>query len=281
MKFKEKPLDLDKILGKTRNQIYRVGIELEGAWTNLPEGTLPTHDGSVVIQPPPDPEFDKKYSAWSLAYRRHRDRGEYFAQPEPQRTFRTGEIPSPPIEVEKVAPWMKQFYPQYVNETCGLHVHMSFKTALQYQRLMTPAYPATIIEYFTAWAKNEKLKESHPLWERLSGKNRYCRHEFHADQQVTSKKDHSQTRPGHRYTVVNYCYSVYQGTMECRLLPMMDTPEQGIRAVQHVLDITNAFLVTYKAREERAAAKVEADKPVREHRETTIYPERRSNRETF
>ena len=281
MKFKEKPLDLDKVLGKTRNQIYRVGIELEGGWTKLPNGTVPGHDGSVVVEAPADTEFDTAYQKWSLAYRRARDRGEYYSVPEPKRTWLTGEIPSPPIEVEKVEPWMRQFYPQVVNNTCGMHVHFSFKTALQYQRLMTPAYPATIIEYFTLWAKKEGLAATHPLWDRLAGKNRFCKHEFHADQQVSSKKDHSQTRPGHRYTVVNYCYSVYQGTMECRLLPMMETPDQGIRAVKYLLDITNAFLVTYRAREERASSKVEADKPVREHKQTTLYPERRGNVETY
>src|SRR3990167_1168176 len=245
MKLNEKPLDLDKLLGKSglRNQVYLVGIELEGGWTKLPDGTHPVHDGSVSVEFPKDREFERRYNEWSKLALKAAEEGRPFRVQPPTRTAETGEIPSNPMELDKIEPWMKKFYPQIVNDTCGLHVHMSFKSALQYQRLMTPTYPATIIEYFTSWAKSEGLKDSHPIWERLSGKNRYCKHEFHAQQQVTSKKDHNQTRPGHRYTIVNYCYSVHGGTLECRLLPMFETAAQGIRAVEHVLAITNAFLM--------------------------------------
>lgn len=277
-----KPLDIDKVLGKARNQVFRVGIELEGGWNSLPEGTNDIiRDGSVEVSPPDNGEFQKRYRAWEIKYRDAQREGRIFSQPPPVSTFRVGELPSPPMEVEKVEPWMNKFYPHAVNATCGLHVHMSFKTALQYQRLMTPAYPATVVEYFQSWAKQEGLPTTHPLWQRLSGKNQYCRHEFHAQEQVVSKKDHNMTRPGHRYTVINYCYSVYGGTLECRLLPMMDTPAQGIRAVMQVINITNAFLAVYREREERARAKVEAGDPVRQHKQEVLYPERRQNIEIY
>ena len=283
MKLKEKPLDIDKFLGKARNQIHRVGVELEGGWVKLPPGVSLTHDGSVSIKQPEDPTFERKYRQWQETANRANQEGRLNTVPPPTHRIKlhVGELPSTPMEVEKVAAWMKEFYPDKVNETCGLHVHVSFKSVLQYQRLMTPSYPATIVEYFTQWARAEGLSDKHPLWERLTGNNRFCKHEFHAQEQVVSRKDHNQTRPGHRYTVINYCYSVYGGTLECRLLPMMDTSDQGIRAVQHVLAITNAFLMAYREREEKAKAKVESMDIVREHVQDTIYPERRESRRVY
>jgi hypothetical protein len=226
-----KPVNIDKVLGKTRNRVRRIGIELEGGWTKLPPGTKLTHDGSVVFQP------------------------DELVPPIGGPVIKMGgELPSPPLEMEMWMAWMKQFYPHKVNATCGMHVHLSFRTALTYQRLMTASYPATLIAYVTAWAKDEKLDKTHPLWPRLRGESEYCQHIFSADDQVRSTgKDHDRHRRGHRYSVVNYCYGRHS-TLECRLLPMMTTVEQSISAIQNVIDITNAYLVTMAAREEKLKA---------------------------
>ena len=131
-----------------------------------------------------------------------------------------------------------------------MHVHINFKSAFSYNRVMTAAYPATIVEAFKTWAKQKQLPDTHPIWPRLAGKSRYCQHVFDADNQVrATEKDHNQERPGHRYTVVNYCYGRYC-TAECRLLPMMATAELAVEAVQELLDVTNAFLVALPAKRE-------------------------------
>lgn len=237
-----KPVPLSEtLLSKARNRVYRVGIELEGGWLALPEGTEPTHDGSVRGLNAVDPK-----------------RG-----PIP---LKCGELPSPPIAVETIPTWMKRFYPSHVNETCGLHVHMSFKTALTYQRLMVPAYPATIIAEFRKWAEKEGLKGGltgstgeHPIWPRLRGESEFCQHVFFADQQaLKASKDYDRHRNGHRYSVINYCYSAHS-TVECRLLPMMESCDAGIRAVKHVIAVTNAFLVATAAKEEHLKSAVVVD----------------------
>jgi hypothetical protein len=47
--------------------------------------------------------------------------------------------------------------------------------------------------------------------------------------------------------------------MECRVLPMFQEVEQGIRGVQRVLDITNACLTVLGRREEKLNGKFTID----------------------
>lgn len=217
-----KPLDIDQARTKARNRIYRVGLELEGGWDKLPPGTRLVRDGSVRFPVP-------------IAH--------------------VGEMPSGILDVSKDSPtywatWLTKNYPQHTNETCGMHVHMSFKTAFAYNRLMTVQYPATVVEEFRKWAKVLGMPNTHPIWPRLWGESRYCQFKFDADRQVQNRdKDHNQERPGHRYTVINYCYSRYS-TLECRLLPMMGNAKQAAQAIQELLDITNAFLLALPVRRE-------------------------------
>lgn len=154
---------------------------------------------------------------------------------------------------------MKTFYPHLVDASCGMHVHMSFKTAFTYQRTMVPTFPATIVASVKSWATAEGLPKDHPLWPRLEGKSRYCQHTFDADNQVlNTTKDFVQDRKGHRYTVINYNYG-RTNTIECRLLPMMQTVEQALRAVQTILDTTNNFLVATAEREKKVVSEVVVD----------------------
>lgn len=226
-------VDIERLRGKKlRQRVYRVGIELEGGWRKLPTGARLAHDGSI--------HFTEDDITSGLQ--------------------QVGELPSPVMDVKDFPAWMTKYYPHFVNATCGMHVHMSFMTALTYQRLMDARFPATILASMTSWAKGQKLSKAHPIWERLRGESRYCKHEFSADAQVkNTSKDFDQRRDGHRYTVINYCYSRTGGSLECRLLPMMHTAEQGIAAVQEIIDTTNAFLVATSAKERRHTSTVDAD----------------------
>lgn len=235
----EKPLDLSRWLTerKVRSRIHRVGLELEGAWDKLPPRTRLTRDGSL------DP-FARRLQENGLV-------------------VHVGELPSPPLCLEKGeetvywADWLTRHYPQRVSPECGLHIHMSFLHALTYQRLMVPSYPSTVVAYMKAWATKEGLAADHPLWPRLEGKSRYCQHKFFADQQASSpSKDYDQQREGHRYTVINYCYT-RNHTVECRLLPMFEGAEQAQRALQEIITITNAFLVATAAREKKIISRVD------------------------
>lgn len=224
------PHDLGKVKGSAPNRIYRIGIELEGGWTSLPAGTNDLiHDGSVSI--PRDITCPN---------------------------LRTGELANGPMTMTEWQAWMRSHYPQKVNETCGMHVHLSPRNALVYSRLMDPRYPGTVVAYINNWAKAEGLPKDHPIWARLKGKSIYCQHLYMADDQIrNTQKDHSRERVGHRYTVINYCHGRW-GTVECRLLPMLDSVEQATRLVQEYVDITNAFLRVTRKKEPRLEVNIES-----------------------
>lgn len=224
------PIDLTAVrstradgTGRYRNRVYRIGLELEGGWNKLPAGVHLVRDGSVTFS---------------------------------EHIPHVGELVSPILSITNNSPswwrnWIRIHYPHHVNATCGMHVHINFKTAFSYNRVMTAAYPATVVEEFRKWATAKHMPDSHPIWPRLAGKCRFCQHVFDADNQARSEdKDHDQQRVGHRYTVINYCYGRYC-TAECRLLPMMNTVDMATEAIQELLDITNAFLVALPFKREK------------------------------
>lgn len=204
-----------------KNRIHRVGVELEGGWATLPPDTNLEHDGSVTVTSPPGTRLS------------------------------VGELPSPPKLPIAMWPWMRKYYPSHINNTCGLHVHMSFGSARLYQLLMVEDFQTTMLHYLAEWGKAEGLPLTHPLWDRLNGKNRYCSLDFWPDSQVRhARKSYSSEQPGHRYTAINYCYGLNGcGTVECRVMPMYAEAEMAIRAVKRVLLITNACLVKLAKKE--------------------------------
>src|SRR5690348_9266825 len=94
-----------ELLNGIVNRINLVGIELEGGWNRCPDKKLGhfDHDGSVRFEP-----FDKD--------------GDRMPMPQ----YYTGEYVSYPMPVDQIASWLRTTYPEHVNDTCGLHVHMSF-----------------------------------------------------------------------------------------------------------------------------------------------------------
>jgi hypothetical protein len=169
------------------------------------------------------------------------------------RVASIGELTSPPLEVEEVDTWMKKHYPQHVNETCGMHVHVSFKSALTYQRLMDPRYPATVLTYVGKWGKKAGLDPNHCLFDRIAGNSVFCKLQYTGDDQVMNfEKDHNRERKGNRYTVINYCWG-RTSTLECRLLPAMPDVNIAIDAVKEFINITNSYLVATAKREVKHA----------------------------
>lgn len=263
-------LEIDKYLGRSKQMIYRLGIELEGGWNKLPDGIMGLqHDGSVHITPKANPELQKKLeNLVSKINRANSQREQELYAREYQRLqkdamppLQVGELASDILEPSKYVIWMKHCYPHVVNETCGMHVHMSFQSALNYARLMIPEYPKTVVAYLTEWAKEENLPKDHPIWPRLKNQSKFCQHRFEPDLQAAkTRKEYDQNATGNRYSAINYCFNTH-GTMECRLLPMMETAEQGIRAVQRVIDIANASLVVSakKYREDKLIGEVVVD----------------------
>lgn len=246
------------------NRIRLVGIELEGGWDQPPEGEVIERDGSVKFpqQPAVRASFEEPLTSPQLtAAQRALNRPVTVTLPVPQMK---GEITSKPIAVDKIAGWMTHAYPKYVNETCGLHVHMSFHYRSNYARLMTPDFTAWMVAKVRAFAEAEKLPSDHPQWERVKNPNHpHCAHVYLGPAQIRmTRKDYdSRGKPYSRYTFVNYPAGQHNqaggGTVEVRGLAMFDTAEVAIRAIMAVLNGTNEFLSKIRQRErpERAVVK--------------------------
>jgi hypothetical protein len=211
-------LNIDNLLGEPKNRVKKVSVELEGGWSVVPPGVALERDGSV---------FQDNHPVG----------------------YRCGELPVGPYQPAAIPKILKKYYPQLVDRTCGMHIHMSFATLRHYQWLMEEEYQETILEYLSRWAKEEAFPKNHHIWERLSGESVYCQKQFWPDEQVgwKGRKDHDQHRHGHRYTVVHYCGRL--NTIEIRVLPMMKEVDQAIRAVNEVINITNASLVLLSKRD--------------------------------
>lgn len=224
-----KPLEIGPHLGKVKNRVALVGVELEGGWVQLPPGVIQLErDGSV---------FNDRL---------------------PAGVNHMGELPLGPALPAGIGELIKINHPQKVNATCGMHVHMSFDTLRYYQMLMIPEYQETILHYLGLWATENKFPDKHCIWERLRGESRFCRKEFWPDQQASTKqKTHHMDRPGHRYTVIHYCGR--QNTIECRVLPMMPAASKAVSAVNKVIEITNAclYVLGKSSKTDRFASKIE------------------------
>ena len=255
------------------NRIRLVGIELEGGWDKAPAGEDIQKDGSVKFPGSPAPSL----GTLSDSQIREAHATGRISTNTAQRMFTEnmlraqlqplspssgpaykGEIVSKPIPVEKVEAWVAKCYPQHINETCGLHVHMSFHHRTNYARLMTPDFTPFIVDKVREWAETEKLPADHPQWERLLKRDHpHCAHQYLADGQVkmTRKDFESRGKSYSRYTFVNYCDGQHH-TIEVRGLSMPPTAEMATRAIMVVVNGTNEFLSKIRQREPIQRVKV-------------------------
>ena len=286
------------LLNGIRNRIALVGIELEGGWNRDP-GVSIIRDGSVEfhrsgVRPPTLGEAVRTLGLGEAARTVRRPDGTIMlvsggATVVPPRAAAAvasapyptaiGEVvsPKPPqaLTVHNYDVWMRKVYPQMVNETCGLHVHVSFTHKLNYSRLITPDLTPFAVERLSQWGRAEGLPADHMFWARLNPNHpwtqQHCAHLFLGDNQVkvTKKEYNSRGTPRSRYTFINYCEAQHH-TVEYRGLPMFGRPEgvtvedieQAIRAVGAVLNATNSFLSKIRQRERAETIAVVARPPI-------------------
>lgn len=179
--------------------IDRIGIELEGAWNK--NDYLP--------------DLTKDYSV-------------KFPELSPD-TYYTGEAVSPALRVYEVKKWVEKCVPTLINDTCGLHVHVSLKNLADYSKLMSPDFERHFFSKMSDFGAKMKYQSNHLYWDRLKGSNPFCARDFKPEEQVlrTDKR-------GPRYSQLNFCYSLHR-TIECRLFPA--TTDVG-----EIMSCVNAFV---------------------------------------
>lgn len=125
------------------------------------------------------------------------------------------------------------FYPDEADESCGMHVHVSF-SATDTTLLCSQEF----FDYFRAqwllWGQEHNLHPRSEFYTRLNGGVEYCRQNVWDDRNAIESGD--------RYRQLNFCSWSEHRTVECRLLPMFRHRALAISAVQKLLDIYETFL---------------------------------------
>jgi hypothetical protein len=138
-----------------------------------------------------------------------------------------GEYHTPPcVSWKELRGHVVDNYPDAINDSCGLHVHFSFTNTGLYSRLMDKEFYAYFVKLMEGFGRKHKMP---PVFKkRLAGENRFCKRAWHPDIQAASRN-----RGDYRYCLWNFCHGLHR-TAECRVLPMFQTPEQAIKAIQAV-----------------------------------------------
>lgn len=181
------------------NKIHLIGVELEGGWDECPDNFH--EDGSV------DCAGDT-----------------------------TGESVSDALTLTPLLKWIPRQYPDYTNESCGFHVHTSYRDNRDYETLMERKFYDFFLARITRWGKGYPIRNS-AFWARLEGKNSFCRKNFQPLNQafVTDKS-------GPRYAQLNYCWGLH-GTLECRLFPMFKSSKTAQAAVCELISLIETYLL--------------------------------------
>jgi hypothetical protein len=201
-------------------QINMVGVEMEGGWDpDNPTCDDIKSDCSVQVNDHDDDDYDEDDDGYS--HGRYKN-GEY--------------VTSPISKWQTLVNEMKDNYPDKVNSTCGLHVHVSVPTIPAYEALMNERFYNFLKKSLRVWGKKNNIPSHHNFWHRLKGNNQYCEDFHNPDSQVWETG-----KGGDRYCIVNYCYSCH-GTMEVRVLPMFEKKSLSVSAVERVLWTVQRYL---------------------------------------
>lgn len=184
----------------TFEYINKMGVELEGGWDIKPDGLK--SDCSVSIS--------------GVNYR--------------------GEVCSRPnTTLNRLITWITENHPTKANGSCGLHVHVSLKSDLDYLRLTDKSFYDYFLDSFNQWGM-KNCPDHVEFWSRFHGFNGYCLKRLQPHKQIND-----QDKSGFRYTQLNFCKALH-GTLEVRMLPMFEDKDLTISAVCKLAEIIESYL---------------------------------------
>lgn len=182
--------------------VSHIGIELEGGWDSTPTGVRP--DGSL-----------RNINGASCI----------------------GEVASPPIDnFSELEEYVKKFCPKYVNESCGLHIHVSFKSSSHYLTLMEDKFYKYFLARMKDFGTKMEFPTNHLFWNRYEGKNKFCINEFYPERQINLNHKDSI-----RYTHLNYCYTLHK-TIECRMFPAFNDVDTIMSTIKELVNCYELYL---------------------------------------
>lgn len=224
--------------------IQAIGVELEGGWSAPAYDQLERHSDVNIVG----------------------DGSVHCNEEPPQDTSYLGEvIPREPfVKREALKLWVETNYPQavprlwYEHDTCGFHIHLSFRTVRLYQHCMCHKFFEDVYTFWEQWGRARNIPEEKPFWHRIRGEAVFCRRDYHPETQKAARGKGGE----HRYEGLNYCFG-YHGTMELRLLPMFDTAKESVEAALAWVDFVEGWLAVYREEADKTEAVVDISDWVR------------------
>lgn len=231
--------------------IDKVGLEIEGGWVcedGYRGGNLASDGQSVV--------FDR-----SVRFRRSR------TQNNEDEHFVCGEINSVPLNNHSdINKFLGLYWPDKTNSTCGFHIHLSFKEEAYYDTLMNRDF----YHLFKSRLPQieSKLKLGAITKNRIAGKNRYCKDEWHP----TSQKRSDEKYNDYRYAMINFCWNIHR-TMEVRVFSSHIAQEKSYGIVKWWVDLVNEYLTANIEVIKREKLEVKWETPISLERATSDEPD--------
>ena len=136
-------------------------------------------------------------------------------------------------EVKETASFFSFFYDKYVkeiNESMGLHIHISFNELANFNAL----YSKRFISFFKKGLL-EKFGHKEELKQRL--KNRYCKPSYSKSYMQGKFKNSD------RYKMINFMAYERHGTVEFRIFNAPKTAQEVINYLNFTLETVNTYLV--------------------------------------
>lgn len=222
-------------MGTTRRNlpyfVYKIGVELEGAFKQDREFKNASfkYDGSVHFE---YGQLDGDYidDDWEEPDRSSILVGEYIVR-RPLKTW------------QGYRNWCKHNFPDEVNSSCGTHVHISTKNLIYMSGLIEKADMIcdSMHKAYKRWAKTCLPHDLRYIFEeRLAGDNEYCRKGHNAHQLLSNARSSDC-----RYKWLNFSSLSAHGTVENRLLPAFEDPQQLLDATSIMLNIYTKALNEY------------------------------------
>ena len=218
---------IEGVLTKTINGVTKVATELEGGWAKAPHNMY--RDGSVNARLVPACPYHSNNQS--------NDEDSFHDETDCTCNGGTGECSSSICNsLQEVNEFIDDGYPDYMDSSCGLHVHVSFgENMLTYAKLMSPKFWRYYLKRYREWGIRNNINRGSRFWSRLEGTS-FAKKKFQP-----TKQYQLQHKSQERYCMLNYALALH-GTLESRMLPMFNESRIAKSAIAEFVDIVNTYI---------------------------------------
>lgn len=220
--------------------IITSGIEIEGAWNELPleffnqNNHIYRNDTSIkdIL------EITCRRCGENKRKCRCNDLREFDVPDEEANYYNyVGEVASHPFEkIANLLNFMDRYYSIKSNKTCGIHYHIKVKNMFEYNLLNSKKFYDDFLKVMIVFGESRGIDKNSEFWRRLNGHNKeYCNRRFRPYQGGANQDPE-------RYNIINYCYKKH-GTVEFRLLPTFQSKKLAIEGIRFIHDFVNTWII--------------------------------------